>query len=256
MDYLLDDLIDYTMEKVAAYDDDEYNEYEDIEKARKNRNIGRGVALASIPVGALGSAAHIAGKRGLGNVVNMTSNGMLIGGLVGSHKYNKQMKNLQMAQQYRIAREAREARRARENKEAEKTAMLNDLVDYTMEKVAAEELDGKERYEQEMGKARKRQIAGRVLTGAGLGVGVANIGMFGRDAMKIGKQYGTDPISQMNPEYQAAAMAAGKKFYKRGLAGQGVFAAGLGTGAYNKAKKRKAERQYMQYLENREGNED
>ena len=60
----------------------------------------------------------------------------------------------------------------------------------------------------------------------------------------------------MTPEYQAAAMAAGKKFSKRGLAGQGVFAAGLGTGAYNKAKKRKAERQYMQYLENREGNED
>ena len=111
--------------------------------------------------------------------------------------------------------------------------LLDDLIDYTMEKVAAEELDGKERYEQEMGKARKRQIAGRVLTGTGLGVGVANIGMFGRDAMKIGKQYGTDAISQMNPEYQAAAMAAGKKFYKRGLAGQGVFAAGLGTGAFD-----------------------
>ena len=133
--------------------------------------------------------------------------------------------------------------------------LLDDLVDYTLEKIAAEEADGKERYENEMKKVRNRTIASRALKGAGIGVGVANMGMFGKDAVNIGNKYGTDLLAQMNPEYQAAASKAGKKFFKRGLAGHGVFAAGMGVGAYNKAKRRKAERDYVQYLEDRQNGE-
>ena len=267
MDYLLDDLIDYTMEKVAAEEEEDWNadpksRYNaEIKKAQKRQKLGKklliGGSLAAIPASLAinnlnrvftqdpDSQSSYFDKARRFDKSEVVGSGLALGsvapaaagaGMIAHSMYKKR----RAKKDYRDALLFDALKEVGRNKSTEKTALLNDLIDYTMEKVAAEELDGRERYEQEMGKARKRQIAGRVLTGTGLGVGVANIGMFGRDAMKIGKQYGTDLISQMNPEYQAAAMAAGKKFYKRGLAWHGVFAAGLGTGAYNKAKKRKA----------------
>lgn len=152
--------------------------------------------------------------------------------------------------------------------------LLNDLVEYTMEKMAAEEdMSEEERYNQELAKAKKRKLIGLGLTGGGLagalGVGIhwgkeVNELMDRRDqeALDRQKSYANailgpgvhggvgQAIDQMNRAKDQADMA--KKLNKRTIIPRAAFLAGTGTLAYNNLKKNQARLRYEAYLKSKE----
>lgn len=151
--------------------------------------------------------------------------------------------------------------------------LLNDLVDYTMEKIAAEEMSEEDRYNQELAKAKKRKLIGLGLMGGGFaaatGVGVHGQKEFAelsarRDKEALERQQNrvnwifnpdfyaqTDhAIDQINRQNDLASV--NQKIQRRAIIPRAAFIAGAGTLSYNNLKKKQARRRYEDYLNSQE----
>lgn len=120
--------------------------------------------------------------------------------------------------------------------------LLDDLAGYTFEKIAAEEMNEEDRYNQELAKAKKRKQIGLGLMGGGFGGNLA-INRYGVN--KARKRIAAD-------ENFDDVLEFAKKMDRIRRLPVAAFWAGAGTLGYNSVKKREARRRYEDYLKSRE----
>ena len=150
--------------------------------------------------------------------------------------------------------------------------LLDDLVDYTMEKNASEQRDRYEEdlYDQELIKAKKRKQIGLGLLGGGSASNQAVQLHGGKEFNKLQerrdqeaadrlKANGSklffldfkDTTNRLNDQQEHS-----RKMVRRTALPAAAFWAGAGTLGYNSVKKKQARRRYESYLRNRKDEEE